>query len=75
MMQSGYCFELNRSKGERQRGAPWFDTCNESWDIVVYTPTGTENKVGTRHIDGSDCTVYLCSDGKYRAQTRVSTGE
>jgi hypothetical protein len=64
-MQSGYAYEF---EGSRR----WLASSSECWEIVVYTPTGDEKEVGSRNIDDAQCVVFKCSDGKYRAQTRVS---
>ena len=60
-MRSGYCFEMH--------GVESWETCsNELWEIVIYTPTGSESILGQRMIDGTWCTVWKCEDGKIRAQ-------
>jgi hypothetical protein len=67
MMQSGYAFEF---EGTRR----WRASSQERWEIVCYTPLGDEKAVGPRMIDGAECVVFKCSDGKFRAQTSVAVG-
>lgn len=61
-MPGGYCYELAHRD--------WRRAHNDSWAIEVYTPDGQERYVGTRYIDGSNCAVFRCPDGKFRAVMR-----
>jgi hypothetical protein len=65
-MPSGYCYEFGRDDSR------WYISISEDWDTVVYTPTGTETKVGEKRIDGAPCVVFACPDGKFRAVNRVN---
>ena len=67
-MPSGYCYEYDGSNGEHG----WRGPTSDDWDIVVYTATGSEKRVGERHIDGTRCVVFCCADGKYRAVNKVN---
>jgi hypothetical protein len=71
-MQPGYAYELCGSRW-RQAGAA-LESDNDDWEIMVYAPAGTEEVVGSRHIDGALCRVFLCPDGLYRAQTAAACG-
>lgn len=66
-MQSGYAYEFSPFP-ENEGKLDWSRSSDENWDITVYAPTGLEQVVGTRRIDGSQVRVYLCPDGMYRAQ-------
>jgi hypothetical protein len=63
--QSGYAFE--------HRGRNWRNSRDESWDTVMFTPTGRERYIGTRYVDGAEVNVWV-SDGRHIAQTVVMTG-
>lgn len=53
---------------EKDGNAIWQNSKNDDWDITVYTPTGKEQRLGNRWIDGSHVTVFACPDGVIRAQ-------
>src|SRR3990167_361339 len=61
VLLSGYGFEFT---GKRR----WRASSDELWPVEMNTPDGKEKFVGTRRIDGYDCFVFKCSDGKFRAQ-------
>ncbi len=65
VMQSGYCFEFHG------HNAP-ISSSDENWETELYEPNGREQWFGRRKIDGATCIVFKCSDGRYRAQTRVA---
>jgi hypothetical protein len=67
-MKTGYAYEWEGSGQWRER------TDDEGWDTVVYSPKGGETIAGPATIDGARCVVYLCPDGKFRAQTVAYLG-
>jgi len=56
-----HCFKLNT--GNRWRTGPQTD-----WLDDEYTTDGTEKYRGFRILFGVYCRVFVCADGKYRAQ-------
>jgi hypothetical protein len=50
LIGSGYAYEY--------RGRNWKAVKDESWDTIAYTPTGQEEHVGYRAIDGMKCVVW-----------------
>lgn len=59
--------------GMWKEGGGGFRGSDEDWDIVVYTPTGSEYWVGTREIDGAPMNVWKATGG-YIAQSIALTG-
>lgn len=64
---SGYAYEADP--------AAWSDDYlsipNDEWETVIYMPDGAERLLGFVKINGSDCAVFHCSDGLFRAQSVV----
>jgi hypothetical protein len=60
-MLPGSCYLLQWSK--RWKQAP-----DKVWRPSKYKPKGDEKFRGVRGIDGVNCKVHLCGDGRYRAQ-------
>lgn len=62
-LKDGYVLEYDG-------GTNWLSSAEEDWDIEIYNPDGTEQFIGQRYVDGNSHVVFLCSDGKYRAQSK-----
>lgn len=64
---SGYAYEADP--------AAWGDDYllipNDEWETVIYMPNGAERLLGFVKINGSDCAVFHCSDGLFRAQSVI----
>ena len=60
-LQLGYCYVLTGAPVSR-----WRACHDDSWDLDMADPTEGKT-LGTRRIDGAECTVVLCTDGKVRA--------
>lgn len=59
-LQSGYAYKL--LPGAKK--ARWRYAKDDLWDTEVVTPTGHEKYLGTRTIDGAQCSVFDCgADG------------
>lgn len=68
-MNDGYSYEYNeRTVDGITLGWRW--SPDDDWDLVMAVPSECVNAelVGTRMIDGHKHNVYVCNDGKYRAQ-------
>lgn len=68
-MREGYAFVL---RGQKKS---WRKCPDERWEIVMYCDAGGEERIGTRTIDDTPCGVFLCKDGKVRAQACAALGE
>jgi len=60
-MVPGLCFLLFGT-------SQWKSSTDKSWKPSKYKPKGNEVFRGFRSIDGIECKVHLCRDGRYRAQ-------
>lgn len=63
MIRSGYAYE-------KAAGAFWPTCPDDDWEIVVTDADPEAIYRGTRRIDGALCNVFLCADGRVRAQTK-----
>lgn len=64
-MGDGYTYEF---EGKRN----WKTSGDEKWETVMFLPLeGGQDHVGFRYIDGTQCAVFKCADGKFRAQSTV----